>query len=247
KAELYPQFSLTGEINLNSEDFGNLFSSGSSAGFVAPGFRWNILNYGRLRRNVQIQELEFQNKIVEYENAVLNAHREVEDAMIQFLESRNRTEKLAESASAAARSVELVSTQYREGKVSFSQVFVLQGALVGSQDELVSAQADVATALVRTYRALGGGWQLRLSVPYRCNFPLEAINTQTSSLEFLGPAPELDLTAEPLQDVDESVLETQPEDRPDFSDRAVGEMEAEIQELLREREKADQNRRGDNE
>ncbi|MEM1067300.1 MAG: efflux transporter outer membrane subunit [Planctomycetota bacterium] len=232
QAELYPQFSLTGEINLNSEDLGDLFSSGSTAGFIAPGFRWKILNYGRLQRNVRIQELEFQTKILDYENAVLTAHQEVEDAMVQFLESRIRVEKLKESATAAARSVELVNVQYREGEVDFSQVFVLEGALVSSQDELVATQADVATALIRTYRALGGGWQLRLSTPYQGAYAVDEISAQFEPPMMIESDQDVIIPNEEAQsgDTDDNAESNLPASDPDVDD-----MESELRDLLLER------------
>ena len=54
EAELYPQFGLNGEISLNAEHFDDLFSSPSNAGFVSPGIRWKILNYGRPVRGVRV-------------------------------------------------------------------------------------------------------------------------------------------------------------------------------------------------
>ncbi len=74
------------------------------------------------------------------------------------------------------RSVELVTTQYKEGEVPFNQVFVLQTNLVATQDQLVVARANTAIGLTQVYKALGGGWQLRLETPYRGIYPLPSIN-----------------------------------------------------------------------
>ncbi|MEM8944975.1 MAG: efflux transporter outer membrane subunit [Planctomycetota bacterium] len=199
-ADLYPQFGINGEIKLNSQDFSDLFSSGSSAGSVIPGFRWNILNYGRIVNNVRVQELRYQQTIVDYENTVLAAHREVEDAMVEFLRSKQRTEALRQSAEAAAKSVELVRIQYKEGATDFGRVFVLEANLVQAQDTLIDSQADIGVALTRLYKALGGGWQLRCDVPYRgCHLiqlpaplPSEVVEpTPTTSDEEVLPLPEL--------------------------------------------------------
>ena len=167
EADLYPQFGITGDIRLNSRDFSDLFSSGSTGGSIVPGFRWNILNYGRLVNNVRVQEIRYQQSIIGYENSVLAAHREVEDAMVQFLRSKQRTAELRKSAEASAKSVELVRIQYKEGATDFGRVFVLEANLVQAQDNLIASQADIAIALTSVYKALGGGWQLRCDVPYR--------------------------------------------------------------------------------
>jgi len=182
-ADLYPQFGINGEIKLNSENFSDLFSSGSAAGAIVPGFRWNILNYGRLKNNVQVQELRYQQAIVNYESVVLAAHREVEDAMVQFLRSKQRAAELLKSATAAAKSVDLVRLQYKEGATDFGRVFVLEANLVQAQDNLVAAQADIAIGLALIYKALGGGWQLRCDVPYQGCYPLQ---TALSSVDQVG-------------------------------------------------------------
>ncbi len=188
EADLYPQFGINGEIKLNSQSFNDLFDTSSTAGFVAPGFRWNILNYGRLVNNIRVQELRFQQSIVNYENVVLDAHREVEDAMVQFLRSKERTAELRKSAEAASKSVDLVRIQYTEGATDFGRVFVLEANLVRAQDNLIAAQADIAIALTRVYKALGGGWQLRCDVPYRGRHAVEVVSTLP--IEPSSPAPQ---------------------------------------------------------
>lgn len=162
EADLYPQFGLNGEIRLQAEEFSDLFSGDSTAAFITPGFRWKILNYGRLVNNIHVQEARFQQRAVEYENAVLNAQREVEDALVQFLRSQERAAKLEESVAAMQRSVETAGLQFGKGKIDYDRVFILQISLVRLQDELVRAKAEVAIGLIRTYKALGGGWQIRL-------------------------------------------------------------------------------------
>ncbi|MGQ9574366.1 MAG: efflux transporter outer membrane subunit [Thermoguttaceae bacterium] len=160
-ADFYPQFGLNGEIRLSAEEFGDLFSGDSLAAFITPGFRWKILNYGRLKNNVRIQEARFQQRLVEYENTVLGAQREAEDALTQFLRSQERAAKLRESVDAMQRAVETADLQFREGKIDYDRVFILETSLVRLQDDFVRAKAEQAIGLIRAYKALGGGWQLR--------------------------------------------------------------------------------------
>lgn len=193
EADLYPHFTINGEIALNAEKFGDLFSSVSTSGFIAPGFRWNILNYGRLVNNIRVQELRYQQAILSYENTVLAAHREVEDAMTKFLRSNERAQELENSVAAAAKSVELVRVQYKEGATDFGRVFVLEANLAQAQDNLVATRADIAIALTQVYKAMGGGWQLRCQIPYQGRHTLtvtrlpEVEPTQTQSTEENSP------------------------------------------------------------
>ena len=182
EAELYPQFALNGEIKLQSQNFSDLFNTGSVAGAITPGFRWNILNYGRLQNNIRVQELRFQQQIIEYENTVLQAHREVEDAIVQFLRSKEQAEELQKAVDATQRSVELVRIQYKEGDTDFNEVFVLESNLVSVQDQLVVAQANIAIGLTIAYKALGGGWQIRTTTPYLGVHQLAVVSADKSNL-----------------------------------------------------------------
>ncbi len=165
EADLYPQFGISGTIQVQAINFSDLFTSASTAGVVTPGFRWKILNYGRIRNNIRVEDARFQQQVASYENTVLNAQREVEDALVQFLRSKERSARLQESANAAARAVNIGRIQYDGGKIDFNQVFVLEASLVARQDKLVQSRTDVAVAVVRLYKALGGGWQMRLEMP----------------------------------------------------------------------------------
>lgn len=163
EADLYPALSINGELSVRSSNFNDLFASGAAAGFVGPGVRWNVLNYGRLLNNVRLHEARFQELAVNYQGSVLTAGREAEDALAQHLQARDRLATLAEGVTAAQRSNDLVVKMYREGKVDFNRVFNIQAQLAVQQDAFAQAAGDVALSLIAVYRAMGGGWQIRLS------------------------------------------------------------------------------------
>jgi hypothetical protein len=94
---------------------------------------------------------------------VLNAGREVEDSIVQFLNSQEQARHLNDSVVAAARTVEITNEQYTQGAIDFTPVFIFQETLTEQQDELAVAQGDIALGLIGVYRALGGGWQIRLA------------------------------------------------------------------------------------
>ena len=187
EADLYPQFLLNGEIAWNSRRLSNLSSSASNSGFITPGFTWKILNYGRLKNAIAIEELQFQQQVLNYENTVLQAHQEVEDAIVEFLQTQKRAEQLEISAMAAEKTVDIVRTQYKEGATDFGRVFVLEGSLVQRQDQLIVAKAQIAIALTRAYKALGGGWQIRYEVPYRGRGSLDGLPTPVATEDSTEP------------------------------------------------------------
>jgi NodT family efflux transporter outer membrane factor (OMF) lipoprotein len=166
KAELLPAFSLTGTFGFQASDVGNfalgdMFRWGSRSGSGGPALQWNILNYGQITNLVRVQDARFQQLLIAYQNTVLKAQQEVEDALVAFLRAQERAGFLAESTEAADRSLKLAVLQYREGVTDFTTVLTAQQALLSDQDNLASTLGDIALNLVGTYRALGGGWQIR--------------------------------------------------------------------------------------
>ena len=159
-ADLYPRFSLTGSIGLRAKDMSDLGATPDSlAGFGGPIFQWDLLNYGRLEYAVKAQEARYRQAAYRFQDAVLRANREAEDAIISHLKSQERTRYLNESVVAAQRTVTITNDQYTQGAIDFTPVFLFEAALTSQQDDLAVARGDVALSLVDLYRALGGGWE----------------------------------------------------------------------------------------
>ncbi len=166
KGELFPAFSLAGSIGLQASTLanfalGDMFQWRSRAGSGGPTFTWNILNYGQITNLVRVQDARFQQLLIAYQNTVLKAQQEVEDALVAFLKSQERARFLGQSTEAAQRSLNLAVLQYREGITDFTTVLTAQQALLSEQDNLASTLGDISRNLVAMYRSLGGGWQLR--------------------------------------------------------------------------------------
>jgi outer membrane protein TolC len=140
---------------------------------LVPNFSWNILSYGRVLNNVRFQDARMQEKVLQYQQAVLTAGREVEDALAAFVQYQLQAQRLEEGVKEAADSVQLVQAQYKEGLVDFNRVLTAQSQLVTQEDQLAVARGTIAVSLISVYRTLGGGWHVfedRLQ-PKTCNRP----------------------------------------------------------------------------
>jgi outer membrane protein TolC len=162
-SDLYPHFSITGSIFFDANHFKDLFNGGSLAGNVGPSFRWDVLNYGRLINNIRVQDARFQQLAVQYQETVLRANAEAEDALVAFLKAQQQVIYLQQSVVASRDSLGLVQQQYDAGKTDFNRVFNIQQLLTQQEDQLAVAEGTVAGGLVQLYKALGGGWQIRLA------------------------------------------------------------------------------------
>ena len=171
KADLFPHFSLFGSLGFqasnhtdsrsNDSNFGDLFKQNSFTYSTGGGFNWDLFNYGRITNKVRVEDARFQELAVNYEDTVIRAAQEVEDAMVGFLRSQDAVYFLADAVTASKRSVDLSMIQYREGLVDYQRVLDTQRFLSEQQDQLVFTAGSVAFNLVATYRGLGGGWEIR--------------------------------------------------------------------------------------
>lgn len=171
KADLFPHFSLFGTLGFQTGDYtdyrsnnskiGDLFHKDSIAYSAGAGFSWDIFNYGRISNNVRVEDARFQELAVNYEDTVIRAAQEVEDAMVGFLQSQDAVVFLADAVKASKRSVDLSMIQYREGLTDYQRVLDTQRFLAEQQDKLVFTTGSVGQNLIAMYKALGGGWEIR--------------------------------------------------------------------------------------
>lgn len=160
-SDLYPHFSLVGDISLSAEHFSDLFRSSSFQAFAGPSVRWAILNYGRIENNIRVQDAAFQASISDYENLVLRAQGEVESAVAGLVGAQQQIAPLTGSVEAADRAVKVAQQQYKGGIADYIRVLVAEQYLITEQTRLVETRGSAAQNLITLYRALGGGWDLR--------------------------------------------------------------------------------------
>jgi outer membrane protein TolC len=159
EGDLYPRLMLNGNIGLEAEDLDDLFKSSSSVWGFGPSLRWNIFDAGRLRQRVAAQDARTEQALIAWEQSVLGALEETENAMTSFLREQARRNSLLQAATQARRAVELARTQYTEGLSDFQAVLVSERAVADLEDQLAESDAAIATDLIALYKALGGGWQ----------------------------------------------------------------------------------------
>ncbi|HYE19908.1 MAG TPA: efflux transporter outer membrane subunit [Tepidisphaeraceae bacterium] len=164
-ADLYPRFSLAGSLGLQSTDFGSLFNYASRIYSIGPQVSWNIFDAGRIRANIAVGTAQQEQLLATYEQTVLNALREVEDALIAYQRELDRRTTLAAAVNANQRAVALANELYTAGRTDFLSVLQAERDLFQSQDALVQSDRLVSSNLIALYKALGGGWELHEQAP----------------------------------------------------------------------------------
>jgi NodT family efflux transporter outer membrane factor (OMF) lipoprotein len=166
RAQMYPAFSLSGEFGVASNNEGqqtlaDMFSWESRALKAGAGLVFPVFNYGRLINQVRVQDAQFQQAVLNYQNMVLVAQQEVADGLAAFADQQRAAGLLATAAAAARQSTKLAMIQYQGGQTDYTTVLTAEQGQLAVEDSLASTQGNVVLALISVYRALGGGWELR--------------------------------------------------------------------------------------
>jgi NodT family efflux transporter outer membrane factor (OMF) lipoprotein len=162
EADRYPRFSLTGSIGIDSIDAGSLFSNPTRLWAYGPSFFWPIFEGGRIDANIATQKELRTQAFLSYQDTILSALEEVENALISYANEQQRLQSLNEAVTAARLAVQLAEFQYSTGLTGFSDVLDAQRSQLSFEDQAAQSGGAVVIDLVRLYKALGGGWQ-----PYR--------------------------------------------------------------------------------
>ena len=158
EAARYPGFSLSGSIGLQALGLSTFTGGGQLARSLAASVSGPLFDGGRLRAQVDVREAVREQSVAAYEKAVLLALEDVHNALVALAGGRERQAALASAAEAARNAALLASHRYRSGLIDFQTVLSTERSLLSIEDSLATADAERLTALIRLYKALGGGW-----------------------------------------------------------------------------------------
>jgi NodT family efflux transporter outer membrane factor (OMF) lipoprotein len=166
KANLYPAFSLSGEFGLSANnEFNNsladMFNWQSRALNAGAGLVMPIFNYGRIINQVRVQDAQFEQAVLNYQNTVLAAQQEVENGLVSFADEQKALASLDRAADSARRSTDLAMIQYKGGQTDYTTVLTAEQQELSVENAVANTKGNVALGLIAVYRALGGGWEVR--------------------------------------------------------------------------------------
>jgi outer membrane protein, multidrug efflux system len=192
-ADLYPSISLLGSLGLSATSLSGSPQVLSWA--LGPSLVWNVFDHGRLTNTVLLQDARFQQLYEQYQDAVLRAAREVDDAAVGFARTREQIALLGDAVKAAQRSLDIAAIQYREGLTDFQRVIDSQRTFFSQQDLLVTSRGNLTQSLIAIYKAMGGGWEQGRSRPVLDDATREAMSRRSDWKDMLTaplPAPGAD-------------------------------------------------------
>lgn len=212
KADYYPAISLIGTIGWSGSDLSGSSDRGSL--IIGPGFTWNILDYDRIENNVRVQDSLLQQLIEQYQNLVLQAAKEVDDASYSLLKTNEQKLLIDKSLKSSQRALNLANTRYREGYADFQRVLDAQRAMFSQAERKVINQGSYIAAIISLYKSMGGGWT---AMPNDQLLPAKVKETMQERTDW-G-----DLLSTPLYEPTNSPANTDPADVPKKKSSLVNE------------------------
>ncbi len=160
KADYFPRFSLTGSFGWTAGESAGLFSAANRGWAIGPAVRWPLFSAGRISGQVAAANARLDQAGLRYEQVVLRAAAEVEDALVRTALARDRVAAANAALTARQRATDLVRRRFERGLVDVAAVLEQERLYADARAQLVDARAEQGLALTALAKALGGGWEM---------------------------------------------------------------------------------------
>lgn len=158
QAERFPRLTLTGILGAASPQLSNLVSPGTDFGVVGPAFTGPLFNAQALGFQQRAVEAQARQALAQYEQTILVAFKEVEDALVAVSTTREQTAAQEGQVTALRSALHLADLRYRGGLANYLDVLIAQRNLFEAELSLTATRRLHLVSIVQLYKALGGGW-----------------------------------------------------------------------------------------
>jgi NodT family efflux transporter outer membrane factor (OMF) lipoprotein len=157
-SDYYPKISLAGALGYESSRPADLFKAATFQPQAIAGLRWRLFDFGKVRAEVAQARGANAEALARYQQAVLRAAEEVENAFTSLVQLEAHQQELLTEVAALKRARDASQEAYQGGVSALTDVLDADRQLLTAQDELAQTRTDSARAAVGTFRAMGGGW-----------------------------------------------------------------------------------------
>lgn len=162
KAALYPNISLTANLGGESLALKDILTSAARIWSGGLSLHLPIFDSGKLNAKVDQASAKQKQTLAQYESAIQNAFREVNDALVSLRQNTEREAALARSTDAAKKALEVSNNRYQSGYSAYIDVLDAQRTYNDAGLAYVQSRQARLIASVDLFKALGGGWQAGL-------------------------------------------------------------------------------------
>jgi multidrug efflux system outer membrane protein len=160
-ADLYPKITLGGSVGSTGPSLGDMFGGGPLRWLLGPLLSWNFPNQEAGRARIAQADATARAALATFDGTVLTALQETETALSVYQHAIERREALRAAVTEARTASTITTAQLREGRADFLAVLDAERTLANAEADLALSDAQVTTAQVDLFRALGGGWQTK--------------------------------------------------------------------------------------
>lgn len=158
KAAFFPTLRLTGSAGFESADLNALVERPSQFWQIGPSITYPILDGGRTKANLQVAEARARAAFSDYQQKVLVAFRETEDALVDLHQQTEQFTAIAGALEAASTAASLSTTRYEKGLVNYLEVIDAQRSQLSAERTLTQLTGARLISTIRLIKSLGGGW-----------------------------------------------------------------------------------------
>jgi NodT family efflux transporter outer membrane factor (OMF) lipoprotein len=158
-ASLYPRISIGVAAATQALDPAQLFNSAGNSFSLGPLLNWTFPNIAATKARIRQAEAGSEAALATFDGTVLTALQETETALSNYAAGLDRNTALRAARDESATAAQLVDLRYRAGADAFLNVLDAQRTLAETEQQLAQSDADLSTAQITLFQALGGGWE----------------------------------------------------------------------------------------
>ncbi|HEY6086054.1 MAG TPA: efflux transporter outer membrane subunit [Nitrospira sp.] len=158
KAERFPKLSITGVLGVASPQLTQLVAHETFFGVAGPSLAGPLFNAQVLGFQQKAAEAQARQALAQYEQTVLVAFREVEDALVGVSTARDQAAAQERQVNALRSALHLANVRYKGGLANYLDVLIAQRSLFDAELSLAATRRLHLVSVVQLYKALGGGW-----------------------------------------------------------------------------------------
>ena len=157
-ADLFPRVSLGAAIGTFAFSGGGLYAASGESNLALLGVDWSFLDVGRVKSRIAASDAEASAGLARYQQTVLKALEDVENALVRFARSKDENARLASAANELENAATIARTRYQAGAIELFELLDVQRALYSAQIAQADSQARSTASAVDLYASLAGGW-----------------------------------------------------------------------------------------
>lgn len=157
-ADLFPRLSLGAALGTYAFTGTGLYGGASESNLAVLGIDWSFLDVGRVNSRIATADAEAAGRLAGYQQTVLGALEDVENALVRLARSKEQTARLTSAAEGWQNAAKLSRARYEAGAIELFELLDVQRSLYDAQLQQADSQAGSTTRAVDLFVALAGGW-----------------------------------------------------------------------------------------